>query len=99
MPALARWLPETSAALVVTIPTEVSLLAVERAIARARAARFALIGLVENLASVSCEKCGAETPLYPETRVARFADESDLPVVARIPFERALASAGDAGTP
>lgn len=99
LPALARWLPEASAALVVTIPTEVSLLAVERAIARARAARIALIGLVENLASVSCQKCGADSPLYPEAQVARFAQDQDLPLVARIPFDPTLARAGDAGTP
>jgi ATP-binding protein involved in chromosome partitioning len=58
-----------------------------------------LLGLVVNLAAAECEKCGAELPLYPETPVARFADDVDLPVVARIPFEPGLARAGDAGRP
>jgi len=99
LPALARWLPTRTASLVVTLPTEVSLLAVERAIGRAREAGCPLIGLVENLASVHCAKCGAEGPLYPETDVERFAEDQGLPIVARIPFDPGLARAADAGLP
>lgn len=99
LPALARWLPERIAALVVTIPSEVSLLAVERALGRARAAGIPLLGLVVNQAAAACEKCGAELPLHPEDPALRFAADVDLPVVARIPFEPALARAGDAGRP
>jgi len=99
LPALARWLPDALAALVVTIPTEVSLLAVERAVGRARAARIPLIGLVVNLSAAGCQKCGAELPLYPEAPVERFAEDADLPIVARVPFEPALARAADAGRP
>jgi ATP-binding protein involved in chromosome partitioning len=97
LPALARWLPERTASLVVTLPTQVSLLAVERAIGRARAAGLLLAGLVENLASVRCHECGAEGPLYPGTDVARFAADQDVPLVARIPFDPELARAADAG--
>jgi ATP-binding protein involved in chromosome partitioning len=99
LPALARWLPGPRAALVVTIPSEVSLLAVERAIGRARAARVPLLGLVVNLTAAACAKCGAELPLHPEEPVARFAEDADLPIVARIPFDPALARAADAGGP
>ena len=97
LPALGRWLPRRTAALVVTIPTGVSLLAVERAVGRAREAGIPLVGLVENLASVHCAKCGADGPLYPETDVARFAGDQGLPVVARIPFDPELARRADAG--
>ena len=65
LPAFAQWVRRNVAALAITIPSEVALLAVERSLRRAHAARVPLIGLVENFASVVCPSCGAEGPLYP----------------------------------
>jgi ATP-binding protein involved in chromosome partitioning len=99
LPALARWLPKSTAALAVTIPTEVALLAVERSLRRAFSAGIAIIGLVENLASTVCSTCGAEGPLYHEVSVERLAEDLAVEVVARIPFDRELARAADSGRP
>ncbi len=97
LPALARWLPPGSAALAVTIPTEVALLAVERGLRRAHALRFPVIGIVENFASAVCPRCGEEAPLYREASAATLADATAVDVVARIPFDARLARAADAG--
>ena len=97
LPALVHLLPELDGALAVTIPTEVSLLSVERSIRRARDARVALIGLVENLGSSVCRSCGAEGPLFQEVSVDALAKDLALDVVARIPFDPALAAAADGG--
>jgi ATP-binding protein involved in chromosome partitioning len=97
LPALCRWLPARTAALAVTIPTEVSLLAVERSLRRAHAARVPLLGLVENFAAVTCAKCGEETPLFPQGGAAALARDLDVELVARIPFDPELARAADAG--
>ena len=97
LPAFAQWLPGRVAALAVTIPSEVALLAVERSLRRAYAARVPLIGLVENFASVVCASCGAEGPLYREASVERLARSLAVDVVARIPFDAKLAQAADAG--
>jgi len=97
LPALARWLPPRAGALAVTIPTEVAMLAVERSLRRAWAARIPLIGLVENFASVVCGRCGAEAPLYREASVDRLAADLAVEVTARVPFDAALAQAADAG--
>lgn len=99
LPALARWLPPIAAALAVTLPTEVSLLAVERSLRRAQAARVPLIGLVENCASSVCAACGAEGPLYREASAAPLAEALGLPLLARIPFDPELARAADDGVP
>jgi ATP-binding protein involved in chromosome partitioning len=96
LPAFAQWVPGV-AALAVTIPTEVALLAVERSLRRAWAARIPLIGLVENLASAVCARCGAEGPLYHEASTERLARDLAVPVVARIPFDANLSQAADAG--
>jgi ATP-binding protein involved in chromosome partitioning len=97
LPALARWLPARTAALAVTLPTEVSLLAVERSLRRAHAARIRLAGLVENFAAITCAKCGEETPLFPPGGAAALARDLDVELVARIPFDPELARAADAG--
>jgi ATP-binding protein involved in chromosome partitioning len=97
LPAFAQWVRSNLAALAITLPTEVALLAVERSLRRAYAARVPLIGLVENFASVVCPSCGAEGPLYREAPVERLARDLALPVVARIPFDAKLAQAADQG--
>jgi len=99
LPALATLLPPGGAALAVTIPTEVALLAVERSVRRALDARFPLIGVVENLAGAVCRECGAASPLYHEASVERFARDVGLPLLARVPFDPRLSEAADAGTP
>jgi ATP-binding protein involved in chromosome partitioning len=97
LPAFAQWVRCAVAALAITIPTEVALLAVERSVRRAYAARVPLIGLVENFASVVCPSCGAEGPLFREAPVERLARDLAVPVVARIPFDAKLAQAADQG--
>jgi ATP-binding protein involved in chromosome partitioning len=98
LPEIASWLPRAMA-LAVTIPTEVALLAVGRSLARARSARVPLIGLVENCASSVCAECGHEGPMYQEASVERMARHQGVEVVARLPFDPALARASDAGVP
>ena len=97
LPALARWLPPASAALAVTIPTQVAMLAVERGLRRAHALRFPVIGIVENFASAVCPRCGEEAPLFREAAAEALADATAVPVVARIPFDPRIALAADAG--
>jgi ATP-binding protein involved in chromosome partitioning len=99
LPALASWLHGRFAALAVTIPTEVALLAVERSLRRALDARLPVIGLVENFASVVCATCGAEGELFREAPAEPLAAAMGVELVGRIPFDSALAAAADAGRP
>ena len=96
LPELAGWLPRLCA-LAVAIPTEVALLAVERSLRRAHAARVPVLGLVENCASALCGACGAEGPLYREAGAEALAEAHGIEIVARLPFDPALARAADAG--
>ncbi len=97
--ALAQWLPRIAAALAVAIPTQVALLAVERSLRRARDAGFPLIGLVENLGTSICAKCGAEGPLFRETLESEIVQDLGVEVLARIPFDAGIAAAADCGRP
>jgi ATP-binding protein involved in chromosome partitioning len=99
LPALARLLPPIAGALAVTLPTEVAMLAVERSLRRAFEARIPVIGLVENLGSAICAKCGEEGPLFREASADRLARDLSVEIVARIPFDPELAAAADEGRP
>ena len=95
----APFLTERVVAVAVAIPTEVALLAVERSLRRALEARVPVIGLVENFASAMCGACGEEVALFREADPAlRFASMG-IEVIARIPFDPALARAADSGLP
>ena len=97
--ALVHLVPALDAALAVTIPTEVSLLAVERSVRRAHEAHVPMLGLVENLATTVCAHCGTEGPLFREASTDTVARQLDLGVLARVPFDARAAAAVDAGTP
>lgn len=108
LPALARFLPRTAAAIVVTIPSQVALLSVDRSLRRARELRFPLIGLVENMGTSICAKCGAEQPLFRDTLGSEVPGmqsgvdtqtryDLQIDVLAQIPFDRDLAADADAG--
>jgi ATP-binding protein involved in chromosome partitioning len=97
LPELASWLPRRLLALAVAIPTQVALLAVERSLRRAVAARVPLLGLVLNCASSVCGACGAEGALYHEVSAEPLARDLGIEIVAKLPFDPRLAQASDAG--
>ncbi|MGH7336410.1 MAG: P-loop NTPase, partial [Myxococcota bacterium] len=99
LPALVPFLGGRAVALAVAIPTEVALLAVERSLRRAFEARVPVLGLVENFASAVCGTCGAEVELFREADPAERFAAMRVEVIARIPFDPALARAADAGRP
>jgi ATP-binding protein involved in chromosome partitioning len=73
---------------VVTIPSDVSHLVVRRSITVAGQLKAPVLGLVENMAG-----------LFPGADAARLAREAGIPFLGRVPFDPALAAAGDRGEP
>jgi ATP-binding protein involved in chromosome partitioning len=97
LPALSRFLPQTAAAIVVATPSRVALLSVDRSLRRARELRFPLIGLVENMGTSICAKCGAEQSFFRDALDSEIGSGLQIDVIARIPFDRDLAADADAG--
>jgi Flp pilus assembly CpaE family ATPase len=56
-----------------------------------------ILGLVENMAACVCPACGYEDELYPGGNVNKLAEELDLEILGRIPFDPLLAAAADEG--
>ncbi|MBI2296745.1 MAG: P-loop NTPase [Betaproteobacteria bacterium] len=97
-PGLHSLLPRCDGAIVVTIPSGMALLTVKRSIASAHSLKVKLLGVVENMSSYLCPRCGAPQPL--------FRDEGDAgrqalgaSILGRIPFDPRIARCCDQGVP
>lgn len=98
LPTVADVLPRLDGALVITIPSAVSMAAVGKSVRFVREhLDTPLLGIVENMTARVCPHCGRKDELFPEGSLDRLSDELRLPILARIPFDPALAAASDAG--
>src|SRR5690606_14968049 len=57
------------------------------------------LGVVENMAGVTCPHCGGEFHLFPRAHLAEALARAGVDSIARIPLSPALASGSDAGRP
>jgi len=98
LPNLVDVLPKFSGAVVVTIPTGVSRLVVERSARMANEViRAPVLGLLENCSYTVCPHCGETQPLYPGEGSEPLAHDLGIPFLGKIPFDPMIASATDAG--
>ena len=86
--SLAQLVPMTGA-VVVTLPQEVSLVDVRRAIAMCGKVRVDVLGVIENMTG----------DVFGEGGGARTAEEAGVPFLGSVPMEAGMREAGDAGTP
>ena len=89
-------LPVTGA-IVVTSPQDLVSMIVTKAVNMANMMDIPVLGLVENYSVFKCPDCGAMHSIFGESRLAEVAKELDVPVLARLPIDPALAAAVDSG--
>jgi ATP-binding protein involved in chromosome partitioning len=98
--SLASLLPQIGAAVVVTLPTEVSHLTVRKSITVATGLWGAsAVGVVENMAAYRCAHCGHEDRLFQGPDSAGMAQEMGVTFLGRVPFDPRLAAEADRGVP
>jgi ATP-binding protein involved in chromosome partitioning len=98
LPNVADLIPQLAGSIVVTIPSAVARFVVEKSIRMAiDVAGSEVIGIVENMAYTVCSHCGAQEDLFPDGRVAEYAETAGVAYLARIPFDRRVADFGDRG--
>ncbi|MEA3276019.1 MAG: Mrp/NBP35 family ATP-binding protein, partial [Pseudomonadota bacterium] len=96
--AVARQAP-LSGVVTVTAPGQVSVDDVRRGMEMFADLAVPCLGLVENMAGVVCRRCGTESPLFGTGGGSDLADQTGLPLLARLPFYPDLAIASDTGRP
>jgi ATP-binding protein involved in chromosome partitioning len=85
---VASLVPSLAGTVVVTIPSDVSRLVVRRSITAAARTGAPVLGLVENMAGV-----------FPGPGGEELASAAGIPFLGSVPFDPALALAGDRGEP
>ncbi|MBE7021614.1 MAG: Mrp/NBP35 family ATP-binding protein [Ruminococcaceae bacterium] len=83
---------------VVTSPQELVSMIVEKAVRMAQLMNIPILGLVENLSYFTCPDNGKDYAVFGDSHIDEIAAGYNLPVLARLPIDPALAAACDAGT-
>ena len=83
--------------IIVTSPQELVSMIVEKALKLAQLMNVPVLGLVENFSYALCPDCGKHIAVFGESRLDQVAAELELPVLARLPIDPALAALFDQG--
>lgn len=86
-------------AVIVSTPQDLALIDAARAIDLFRQADVPIIGMVENMAGYACPHCGEVSDPFGEGGAEREAAAMNLPFLGRIPLDRSIRLASDAGVP
>jgi Mrp family chromosome partitioning ATPase len=83
--------------IVVTSPQELAVMIVSKAVKMAKQMNIPILGLVENMSSAICPKCGEEFQLFGRSHGKEVAKEFSVPFLGNIPVDPKLATLCDVG--
>ncbi len=83
---------------VVTSPQQLVSLIVEKAVNMANLMDIPVLGFVENMSYLPCPDCGKKLYPFGQSKLDAVAEQTGLPILARLPMQEKLAAAADAGT-
>ena len=82
---------------VVTSPQELVSMIVSKAVNMASMMNVPVLGLVENMSYYQCPDCGKQHAIFGDSHIEKIALEHNIPVVAKLPIEPAIAESVDHG--
>jgi len=88
-----------SGSVLVTTPQDVALRDVEKGLSMFRRGHTRVLGLVENMSYYLCGSCDKKHYLFGQGGPARFAAESDLPMLGAVPLDARVPSEVGLGEP
>ncbi len=83
--------------IIMTSPQELVSMVVTKAVKMAEMMNVPILGIIENYSYLACPDCGKHIAVFGESHVDEIAKEHQLPVLAKLPIDPALASAVDHG--
>ena len=90
---------QVTGAIVVSTPQDVALLDARKALDMFRTLNTPVLGLIENMSTYVCPKCGHEEHLFGHGGVRAEAEKLGIPFLGEMPLSLDVRLAGDAGTP
>jgi len=85
--------------IIISTPQDVALLDATKGLEMFRKLNLPIIGMVENMSSFICSKCGEEHFLFGHGGVETAVKTLDVPFLGKVPLELELRQSADAGTP
>ena len=79
-------------AVIVTTPEEVALSDVRREIRFCQKSGIKVLGIIENMSSFTCKKCGTSSSIYPQTTggAQQLCKDENIPLLGKIPIDPSL---------
>lgn len=81
--------------IIVASPQELVSMIVSKAVNMANAMDIPILGLIENYSYIKCGNCGEKISVFGTSHIDEIANKYDLPVLAKVPIDPAIAAAID----
>ena len=88
-----------SGAVIVTTPQDIALLDARKGLQMFRKVSVPVLGIVENMSTHICTKCGHEEPLFGSGGGARMAADYDVELLGQLPLDLRIRQQTDSGQP
>lgn len=85
--------------IVISTPQEVALMDARKTIAMAKTMQRNVLGIIENMSGFKCPHCNEYIDLYPPGGAEKAADDFNITLLGKIPFEIQVSQQGDQGLP
>jgi len=90
---------EISGAVVVSTPQKVALADARKGVDMFKKVGIPVLGVVQNMSSFVCGKCGEKTHVFGRDGAQRMAKELEVPLLGDVPLDPALMASSDSGKP
>ena len=97
--SVAQLLPDMDGVVIVTMPSELSISIVKKAITFAQRLNMPIIGVVENMSGFVCPGCGEKIEIFKSGGGKKMAQEAGVPFLGSIPIDPTVGEDSDKGTP
>jgi ATP-binding protein involved in chromosome partitioning len=88
-----------SGAVIVTTPQDIALLDARKGLRMFQKVSIPVLGVIENMATHVCSKCGHEEPIFGSGGGARMAAQYDVALLGALPLDIRIREETDAGRP
>lgn len=85
--------------IVVSTPQEVALMDARKTVRMAQIMERKILGIIENMSGFKCPHCGKYIDLYPPGGVEKAAEDFNISLLGKIPFDLEIGIQGDKGLP
>jgi ATP-binding protein involved in chromosome partitioning len=86
-------------AVIVSTPQDLALIDARRGIAMFKRVNVPVLGIVENMSTFICPKCGTRTDIFGHGGARKEAERLGVPFLGEVPLDMAIRETSDAGLP